>query len=167
MYASNSRVNLLSSLAHGTGTTLTPHLLHLIRGTRACMYASCWKKFRCLQDFGTVSWTGFSGWPQSGQENRLPLVKSRWLSIRFWLTSNWQSTTFQRGCQHQRSLDKFYVFHSPKLTWVTWIFNRLTHLRQRGAKNYFHAVSFRPIRISSSMMRHHQINDCSCRNWLA
>src|SRR5215471_9259711 len=77
-----------------------------MRATRACRKASCWKKLRWRQDFLTVSCTGQSALPQSGQAKRPPILKSISMSSRFLLASNLASATIHGGTKPRASWNR-------------------------------------------------------------
>src|SRR6516164_8324172 len=104
--ASNRSVKPEPGRAHGTATRRTPQLEQSMRGTRAWRKAWCWKKLRWRQVFLTVSCTGQSALPQSGQAKRPPVLKSISMSSRFLSASNLASATIQGGTRPRASWNR-------------------------------------------------------------
>jgi len=82
--ASISSVNPVLLLAQGTSINLIePHFWQIVRGTLAWIYALNWKKLRCRHTRSFVSWMQLFGDLQFEHSNRLPGIKSIWISICF------------------------------------------------------------------------------------
>src|SRR5215470_2770151 len=95
--ASNSSVKPEPLLAHGTAICLTPQSGQLMRATRACRKAWCWKKSRCRHSCMAVSCTGQSALPHCGHGKRPPLAKSISISRRRAWASNAHAFTIHGG----------------------------------------------------------------------
>src|SRR5215475_4121353 len=115
--ASNRSVKPDPGRAHGTLTRRTPQSEQSMRATRACRKAWCWKKLRWRQVFFTVSCTGQSALPHSGQAKRPPVLKSISISSRFLSASNLASTTIHGGTRPSaswnRSISRMVSPHAP------------------------------------------------------
>ena len=95
--ASNSSVKPEPARAHGTAICLTPQSGQVMRGTRACRNAWCWKKSRCRHSCMAVSCTGQSAVPHCGHGKRPPLAKSISISRRRFSASKAQALTIHGG----------------------------------------------------------------------
>src|SRR6516225_725818 len=104
--ASNRSVKPEPGRAHGTATRRTPWSGQSMRGIRACRKAWCWKKLRWRHVFFTVSCTGQSALPHSGQAKRPPVLKSISMSSRFLSASNLASATIHGGTRPRASWNR-------------------------------------------------------------
>src|SRR5262249_47460862 len=101
--------------AHGTLTRRTPQLGQSMRATRACRKAWCWKKSRWRQVFLTVSCTGQSALPHSGQAKRPPVLKSISISRRFRSASKSAAATIHGGRRPSASWNRSVSRMAPSL----------------------------------------------------